>query len=102
MLPQGQHDPASTAGTSSTSPKVVLHIDLDAFFVQVERSLNPTLIGARYRMYAYSSAYCLFEVVNWVCIRSAPWLLLLSVFPQGKKYFRTTADLKRTNSTPLT
>lgn len=28
------------------SPRVVLHVDLDAFFVQVERSLNPTLIGA--------------------------------------------------------
>ncbi|CAN0237265.1 unnamed protein product, partial [Ectocarpus fasciculatus] len=25
--------------------RVVLHIDLDAFFVQVERSLNPTLVG---------------------------------------------------------
>ncbi|CAM9926623.1 unnamed protein product, partial [Hapterophycus canaliculatus] len=25
--------------------RVVLHVDLDSFFVQVERSLNPTLIG---------------------------------------------------------
>ncbi|CAB1097214.1 unnamed protein product [Ectocarpus sp. CCAP 1310/34] len=29
----------------SSTPRVVLHIDLDAFFVQVERSLNPTLVG---------------------------------------------------------
>ncbi|CAM9178189.1 unnamed protein product [Ectocarpus sp. 13 AM-2016] len=29
----------------SSAPRVVLHIDLDAFFVQVERSLNPTLVG---------------------------------------------------------
>lgn len=28
-----------------SSTRVVLHVDLDAFFVQVERSLNPTLVG---------------------------------------------------------
>ena len=40
MLPQ-QAD--SAPGPSR--PRVVLHVDLDAFFVQVERKLNPTLIG---------------------------------------------------------
>lgn len=38
----------------SRPPRVVLHVDLDAFFVQVERKLNPTLIGAC----DYSSLEC--------------------------------------------
>lgn len=36
---------ATPASAPSRSPRVVLHVDLDAFFVQVERKLNPTLIG---------------------------------------------------------
>lgn len=39
MLPQGDRVPRPHR------PRVVLHVDLDAFFVQVERKLNPTLIG---------------------------------------------------------
>ena len=40
MLPQDNRAPRPHR------PRVVLHVDLDAFFVQVERKLNPTLIGA--------------------------------------------------------
>jgi len=44
---QGQRK--NSAGTrpppASPSSRVVLHVDLDAFFVQVERKLNPTLMG---------------------------------------------------------
>eukprot|EP00752_Nemacystus_decipiens_P009989 g8908.t1 len=39
MLPQDDRAP------QPARPRVVLHLDLDAFFVQVERKLNPTLIG---------------------------------------------------------
>lgn len=39
MLPQDDRIPRPPR------PRVVLHVDLDAFFVQVERKLNPTLIG---------------------------------------------------------
>lgn len=40
------HNTTESSGTErNASPRVVLHVDLDAFFVQVERSLNPTLVG---------------------------------------------------------
>lgn len=40
---------------SRPSPRVVLHVDLDAFFCQVERSLNPTLVGVDDRSSTVSS-----------------------------------------------
>lgn len=46
MVPeQRKNSAAATPASTTSSPRVVLHVDLDAFFVQVERKLNPTLIG---------------------------------------------------------
>lgn len=71
--------PEDDRAARAPRPRVVLHVDLDAFFVQVERKLNPTLIGA-----------C--EVSSFMCVRLSSLLAFLLERQQERTYCSAAAD----------
>lgn len=74
-------------------PRVVLHVDLDAFFVQVERSLNPTLIG---QCVDYTEYYCLLYYYTLLLLSVVRVLLLLYLLLYYLYYYHTVSSIYST------